>query len=228
MSQKFILELNKLGYELNKKQLKQLEDYFEFLVEYNEKVNLTNITEKEDVYIKHFLDSINIVRAHNFTNENILDVGAGAGFPSIPLLIVEPNINVTIIDSLNKRVVFLNKLINKIGVSATLIHGRAEEHMLKNHYDIVTARAVSNLRMLSELCMPFVKLNGIFIPLKGPKIDEEIQLSSNAIDILGGKLEKIVKYDLLGDQRNIPIIRKVKLTKKKYPRKFAKIKASPL
>ena len=156
MKEQFISQLKLIGITLNDKQITQFEDYFLQLIEWNKKMNLTTITEKEEVYIKHFLDSVYLTKICKLDKQRILDVGSGAGFPSIPLKIVFPDLQVTIIDSLNKRIQFLEDLTKKLGINATLIHGRAEEHTKREYYDIVTARAVANQSILSELCIPFV------------------------------------------------------------------------
>lgn len=214
--------------ELSEKQISQFEKYYELLVEWNEKINLTAITEKEMVYHKHFLDSLSLRRI--FKNEplTLLDVGSGAGFPSIPMKILFPEIRVTIIDALNKRINFLNILCNELSIEVELIHGRAEEFDKKNHFDFVTARAVANLTMLSELCIPFVKKNGYFISMKGPKYKEEINACTNAFSILGAELSNTVSYEILEEKKTLLLIKKVNETSNKYPRKFNKIKNKPL
>lgn len=228
MEKQFMEKLQEIGINLSEYQLKQFEIYFKLLEEWNQKINLTAIIEKNDVYIKHFFDSLCLVKAITITNQKILDVGSGAGFPSLPLKIIYPDLQVTIIDSLNKRIKFLEILCEGIGVDARLIHGRAEEHKFKNNYDIVTARAVANLRVLSEICIPFVKLEGKFIALKGPKHVEEIESSLNAFRLLGGVLEDVIVYDIDDQERSLVIVNKVEKTKKEYPRMFSKIKKSPL
>lgn len=226
--EKFYQLLSLEGITLNQKQKEQFEIYYNELIEWNTKVNLTAITEKEEVYIKHFYDSILLHKALKFTNQSILDVGSGAGFPSIPLKIVYPDINVTIIDSLNKRITFLNHLVEKLEIKATLIHGRAEEHELINHYDLVTARAVSNLRMLGELCIPFVKKSGYFLSLKGPKAKEELNESKTMLKKLNTKLEEVIEYQVEDGNRVLLVFQKIQNTNKKFPRRFSQIKSNPL
>ncbi len=228
MKNRFIEAVNDLGLDLSNKQLKQFERYFELLVEWNEKINLTAITEREEVFLKHFYDSLCLVKAVNLSNQTLLDVGSGAGFPSIPLKIVFPDLQITIIDALQKRIKFLGLLSKEIEIEVELIHGRAEEFANKNYYDLVTARAVANLQMLSELCIPFVKKDGYFISLKGPKYKEEIELCSNAFDILKVHLEDVVLYQIDNDNRSILKLRKYSESSNKYPRKFSKIKSKPL
>lgn len=228
----FIVELEKLNININNDMLNKFELYYNKLIEVNSYMNLTAITEHDQVYLKHFYDSLTITKAIKGDNYNILDVGAGAGFPSVPLAIVKPNINVTIIDSLNKRINFLNDLTKYIGIDNVLaIHARAEE-FIKNKresYDYVTARAVARLNVLAELCMPYVKVGGYFIALKGND-KEEIDEASNAIKVLGGKIEKIINFNLPDDQgeRNIVVIKKIKPSLTKYPRIFKTIKDKPL
>ncbi len=228
MEKMFQEQLSKLHITLNETQLKQFKIYYELLIAWNKKMNLTAITNQEDVYQKHFYDSIALVLSQPITNQTLLDVGSGAGFPSIPLKIIYPNLQVTIIDALQKRITFLTELTKQLGIEVALIHGRAEEYKRKNAFDIVTARAVANLQMLSELCIPFVKVNGVFLAMKGPKILEEIPLSSNAIRVLGGEIKDTTTYNINDSTHYILSIQKVTKTSKQYPRKFKDIKANPL
>ncbi|KFZ27254.1 MAG: Ribosomal RNA small subunit methyltransferase G [Candidatus Izimaplasma bacterium HR2] len=228
MREKFELLLNGLNIELTDKKYDQFIKYYELLVEWNSKINLTAITEFEDVFIKHFYDSLCLVKGIELSNQSLLDVGSGAGFPSIPLKIIFEDLDITIIDSLNKRINFLKILTESLNVNVKLIHGRAEEHKNKNYYDIVTARAVSHLQILSELCIPFVKREGFFIALKGTNYSEELEKSNKAFSILGGKFENIIEYSVEGLGRSLIIIKKVKETNSKYPRIYGKIKSSPL
>lgn len=228
----FIVELEKLNININNDMLNKFELYYNKLIEVNSYMNLTAITEHDQVYLKHFYDSLTIIKAIKGDNYKILDVGAGAGFPSVPLAIVKPNINVTIIDSLNKRINFLNDLTKYIGIDNVLaIHARAEEYIKnkRESYDYVTARAVARLNVLAELCMPYVKVGGYFIALKGND-KEEIDEASNAIKVLGGKIEEIINFNLPDDQgeRNIVVIKKIKPSLTKYPRIFKTIKDKPL
>ena len=222
-----------LKLNLSDDMLKNYEIYFNKLVEVNKYMNLTAITEHDEVYIKHFYDSLTLnLAVDTLSNIRICDVGAGAGFPSIPLAIARNDINVTIIDSLNKRINFLNDLINELKLTnVTALHFRAEDYAKDNResFDVVTARAVARLNMLAELCMPLVKVGGLFIAMKSDN-KEEIDEAKKAIDTLGGKIEDVIDLELPNNygKRAIVVIRKVKETNKKYPRQFAKIKERPL
>lgn len=219
------------GIILSELQIKQFQDYAEMLVEWNEKMNLTAITDMDEIYEKHFLDSI-LPSFDTKIQGTFCDVGAGAGFPSIPLKIIYPELSVTIVETLGKRITFLEALCRKLDLKdVTLIHARAEDYA-KDHresFDIVSARAVANLTMLSELCIPLVKLGGSFLALKGANGDEEYELAKKAILILGCKLKQRDEKQLLdGSTRVNFIFEKVKATPQKYPRAFAKIKKNPL
>lgn len=214
--------------ELSEKQLNQFKKYFEILVEWNDKINLTAITEEEQVYYKHFVDSLSLRTVIPAEGVTLLDVGSGAGFPSLPMKILYPNIEVTIIDALKKRTNFLRLLCNELDIKVEIIHGRAEEFDRRNQFDFVTARAVANLNMLSELCIPFVKKEGYFISMKGPKYKEEVSNCKNAFDILSAKLEDTKTYEILGEEKTLLLIKKIADTSSKYPRKFNKIKNKPL
>lgn len=220
--------LSLLEIEITNEQYNQFVKYFELLVEWNEKINLTAITDEEGVFIKHFYDSLCLVKAVDLNNQTLLDVGSGAGFPSIPLKIIYPNLKITIIDALNKRIKFLELLTKELGVEVELIHGRAEEYKRKHCFDIVTGRAVANMRMLSELCIPFAKVGGKFFAMKGSKAKEELEESKHAIDELGGHLINDIEYEVAEQKRHILVIDKVKKTPQKYPRRFNKIKSNPL
>ncbi|WP_019157220.1 16S rRNA (guanine(527)-N(7))-methyltransferase RsmG [Robertmurraya massiliosenegalensis] len=215
------------GVTLSSEQLAQYETYYHTLVEWNEKMNLTAITEKEDVYLKHFYDSITASFYYDFNRSTSLcDVGAGAGFPSIPIKIAFPELRITIVDSLNKRITFLEHLAKQLKLdNVRFIHDRAEtfgqnkEH--RETYDIVTARAVARLSVLSELCLPLTKVGGTFIAMKAASAKEEIDAGKKAIATLGGKIEELHSFQLPIEEseRNIVIIKKEKPTPKKYPRK---------
>lgn len=229
----FIEQLKQYNINLNKSQLEQFERYYELLVEWNEKMNLTNITEKEDVYLKHFYDSLTLSFYYPLKDEHICDIGAGAGFPSIPLKIAFPDIKITIVDSLNKRITFLNHLIKELGLeNVEAVAERAEDYALKyrEQFDIVSARAVARLNILDELCLPLTKINGYFITLKGSQGEIELAECQNGIKKLGGKVEQIQKFTLPEheDQRINIYIKKISATPKAYPRMFAKIKKNPL
>lgn len=229
----FVKNVKELGIEINDKQLKQLEKYYELLIEWNEKINLTGITKKEDVYLKHFYDSLTIQKIIDLNDvETLCDVGTGAGFPGLVLKIVFPNLKVTLLDALNKRINFLNDVIEKLELKdIETIHSRSEDYALKNRekFDVVTARAVASLPVLMELCVPLIKENGFFIPLKA-NITEEKLLSKNAILKLSLKEVDEVKFILPVEKSNRCLIKylKEKKTEKKYPRKFSEIKKRPL
>lgn len=230
--QQFIQALKDKGIDLTTKQRQQFSLYYKTLVEWNEKMNLTAITDKEEVYLKHFYDSISIAFDFPFHQQSIVDVGAGAGFPSIPLKIIYPNLKVTIVDSLTKRITFLQHLFSVLEIDNCLaVCARAEEFAVekREYFDVAMARAVAKLTILDELCLPLVKVNGYFLALKGLKAHEEIAQANKGIVILGGILEKQVSFVLTNDnKRTNIIIKKVKVTPKKYPRTFAKIKKQPL
>lgn len=211
----------------------QFEQYYNFLVQENEKYNLTNITNKEEVYIKHFFDSIQLDKVIDMNKINTLcDVGSGAGFPSIPLKIMYPHLKITIIEPTLKRCNFLNQLIELLELKdVTVINGRAEcQSEYRNYFDIVCARAVANLRILSELCIPLVKVNGSFLTMKGSTFQEELNESQHAIKELDSIITKIYEYDLLNNNGHHCIIeiKKMKQTNNKYPRNYSTIKKKPL
>lgn len=229
----FEIELNKLGLKVSKEQLYQFNRYYELLIEWNEKINLTSITEKADVYLKHFYDSATIVKVIDLEKEKTLcDIGTGAGFPGIVLKILFPNLKVTLIDALEKRIKFLNIVINELNLKdIETIHARSEEYGVKNRekFDIVTARAVASLPVLMEYCVPLVKTGKFFIPMKA-NISQEIILSENAIKQLNLKIIKKEEFFLPYENSNRTIILylKEKATSKIYPRKNSDIKKRPL
>ncbi len=230
--EEFIRLLETKGIFLKEFQIKQFQQYFKTLIEWNKKMNLTAITDEEEVYLKHFYDSLTIAFDFDFNNQSIIDVGAGAGFPSIPLKIVYPDLKITIVDSLTKRITFLNHLFQELALSdCKAISVRAEEYAKDNREkcDIVMARAVAKLNILDELCLPLVKVGGYFLALKGLKADEELNEAKKGISILGGKVEKVVDFTLTNDNhRSNIVIKKIKATPNKFPRMFAKIKKQPL
>lgn len=231
--QEFYMRLKEKGIILTERQQAQFEKYYEILIEWNQKMNLTAIIDKEDVYLKHFYDSITIAFDFPFSSQTIIDVGAGAGFPSIPLKIVYPQLKVTIVDSLNKRITFLNHLFEQLQLKdCQAIASRAEDYAKEHREsaDLVMARAVARLNILDELCLPLVKVNGYFLSLKGKKAKEELTEAQKGIQLLGGEMISNVEFTLANhdDQRSNIIIRKIKATPKKYPRPFAKIKKQPL
>lgn len=235
----FTAALAKQGITLSQTQLEQFNQYFERLVETNQHLNLTTITDRPDVYLKHFYDSVTPafyvpeLRTEALT---LCDVGAGAGFPSLPLKILFPQLKVTIVDSLNKRINFLKALIDELGLTDVVVyHARAEEFGGKRSehreaYDVVTARAVARMSVLSELCLPLVKLHGQFIALKAQQTENELTQSNQAIALLGGKLALDQAFELpeSGDERHIVVVDKVKPTPKRYPRKAGTPNKEPL
>lgn len=207
----------------------QYKIFIDYLLEVNAHTNLTTITDIDEIKIKHIKDSLSVLDLIK-ENDKVLDIGSGAGFPGIPLA-VEKEIDLTLIDSVNKKVNFMNQVIEKIDLkNARAIHSRAEDFAKDNRekYDVVVSRAVANMTTLSELCLPFVKVGGIFIALKGPKADEELEEAKNAIKILGGKVIDIERFHLSGNERANIIVKKIHPTKHKYPRAKNLPKTKPL
>ncbi|SEK76153.1 16S rRNA (guanine527-N7)-methyltransferase [Pseudobutyrivibrio ruminis] len=220
---------------LDDKQINQLDLFYEMLVEKNKVMNLTAITEFDEVIVKHFADSLSIGKVMPSNINTVCDLGTGAGFPGIPMAIVYPNIQFTLIDSLNKRIKFLQEVVDALGLkNVTLIHARAEEagrnKLYREHFDLVVSRAVANISTLSEYCLPLVKLNGYFISFKSGDIKEEVSLSENAIQKLGGSMEEPVYFSLPDTDisRSFIIIDKKKSTPKAYPRKAGTPSKEPL
>lgn len=234
--EQFIQALKEQGIELSEKQIQQFRRYFEILVEWDEKMNLTAITDEPSVYLKHFYDSISASFHFDFTKvTTVCDVGAGAGFPSLPIKICYPHLHITIVDSLNKRIQFLNHLSDEIGLDhVEFVHARAEEFGQNSQYrekfELVTARAVARLSVLSELCLPLVKEGGQFLALKAASGDDELKDAKKAITVLGGKLVHHVAFELPIEEseRTIYVFDKVKATPKKYPRKPGTPNKSPI
>lgn len=236
MNYKIENNLQKIGMKLDDIKIRQFDEYYRMLVEWNKVMNLTGITEYEDVWEKHYIDSLSIVKIQNMDHfEKLIDVGTGAGFPGIPLKIAFPHLKVTLLDSLNKRIHFLNAVIDRLELKDIYtIHGRAEDYAkqetYREQYDVCVSRAVANLATLSEYCLPYVKIGGMFIPYKSGGIDDEIVDSEKAVKILGGKLLKVEKFELPGTDigRSLVQIEKVKNTGNKYPRKAGMPSKEPI
>ena len=234
--EEFYVHLADLGFPLTDRQKEQYERYFELLVEWNEKINLTAITDKDEVYLKHFYDSIAPILQGLIENQPIrlLDIGAGAGFPSLPMKILFPELDVTIIDSLNKRINFLHLLAEELGLSEVhFYHGRAEDFAqdkaFRAQFDLVTARAVARMQVLSELTIPYLKVGGRLLALKASNAPEELEEAKNALNILFSKVEDNLQYELPnGDPRYITVVEKKKETPNKYPRKAGMPNKRPL
>lgn len=218
--------------EISSQQAEQFSQYADLLVDWNSKVNLTAITEPTEIVHKHFIDSLYLL-GHISDGQSLVDVGTGAGFPSIPCLIANPTIQLTMVESLGKRVRFLETVIETLQLQADSITGRAEEvannPQCREQFDVATARAVANLSILCELCMPYVKVGGKFVALKGPSGNDELKSARQGIKLLGGEVSDIINYssDTLGD-RTIVVVQKISQTSTKYPRMYGKIKKSPL
>lgn len=236
--QQFIQELSKHNFKITKEQEEQFKIYFKELIETNKVVNLTRITEEGDVYLKHFFDSVTPLFTFGEVfkdGSSLCDVGAGAGFPSIPLKILMPSLKVTIVDSLAKRLKFLESLIKKLNLSdVELVHGRAEDvgqnPKYREKFDLVTARAVANMTVLCEYCLPLVKNGGYFVALKGPKAADELTDSQKALSVLGGKLIRDEELTLpdSDEERTLVLVEKVKNTPKKYPRQAGTPRRKPI
>lgn len=232
----FVKKCSDLGISLSDKQIEQFLNYYELLVEWNSFMNLTAITDFDEVILKHFVDSISLCKYISFQHgDTLIDIGTGAGFPGIPIKIICPDCKITLLDSLNKRINFLNTVIEQLHLTDIItIHGRAEdiaktkEH--RENYNYAISRAVANLSTLSELCIPFVKQNGYFISYKSEKGNEELLEAKNAIEILGGSVDKQISYQLPDSDlsRNLILIRKRNITPKKYPRKAGIPSKEPL
>ena len=225
-----------VGLDLTENQYNQFIMYMRLLQEWNEKINLTAITEDEEVIKKHFIDCIKAFKSNAVKNaKTVIDVGTGAGFPGLPIAIMNPNIKITLLDSLNKRINFLDTVIAKLGLKNVItIHSRAEDGARKpefrENFDVATSRAVANMAVLSEFCLPYVKLNGYFVALKGPAVDEEISDGKKAISTLGGELENIIEVNIEESdlKHNIVEIKKVRKCPKTYPRKAGTINKKPI
>lgn len=228
--------VEKLNISLTEDQLDEFKRYKELLLEWNQKINITAITDEKEVDIKHFLDSLtpNITKLFD-GSKSIIDVGTGGGFPGLPLKILNKDLDVTLLDSLNKRIVFLKEVIDALNLEGVdAIHGRAEElsrtEEYRERYDVCISRAVASLDTLSEYCLPFVKEKGYFIAMKGPEVEEEVELSRKAIDKLGGKMVRVEKIGLPCSDiyHSLVVVKKIKKTPAKYPRGAGKPKKKPL
>ncbi len=234
MKDYLVKNLAEMGIELTEIQLEQFNKYYELLIEWNKKINLTRITEPEEVAVKHFADSLSLLDCYEIPQgAKVIDVGTGAGFPGIPLKIACPDIKLTLLDSLNKRLIFLEEVCDSLGIEADIVHLRAEEGgrkpQLRENFDIAVSRAVARLNVLSEYCLPYVKKGGDFIAMKGPDPQEEISEGEIAIEKLGGKIDQVVEFYLPDDSgRTIVIVGKDKNTPKQYPRQGTKIKDKPI
>lgn len=220
---------------VDRKELDLFEKYYDILIEWNHKFNLTAVTGRDDVYVKHFTDSIALAHYMDLSGKKILDVGSGAGFPGIPLAIIHDDCNIVLIDSLNKRVGFLDTVISSLGLSnVTAVCDRAEElghdDNFREQFDVVTSRAVAGLNILSEYCLPFVCDGGMFVSYKGSSVDEELSVSDNALSVLGGTIETVEKYNIpfTDIPRSLIFIRKSSATPDKYPRHAGRPLKKPL
>lgn len=234
----FAEELANYGFKLSSKQKEQFATYYNKLIEFNKKVNLTRITDKNEVYLKHFFDSITPLLEFSdlFKGEKSLcDVGAGAGFPSLPIKILCPDLSITIVYSLGKRLKFLDELVSDLSLDkVTLVHSRAEDagqnKNLREKFDLVTGRAVARMSVLSEYCLPLAKVDGYLVALKGPKAQDELAEAKNAIEVLGGSVKEVKELTLpdTDDERTLIVVKKVKATPKKYPRQAGTPNRKPL
>ncbi len=222
------------GIEITREQADKFERYYSLLSEWNNKINLTAITREEEVAVKHFEDSLALLKYFNAgKNAAVIDVGTGAGFPGIPLKIVRGDINLTLLDSLNKRLLFLDEVCKSLNISAERIHSRAEDAGQRAEYremfDVAVSRAVARLNLLCELCLPLVRPGGYFVSMKGANAEQEAEEAQNAVALLGGKFADIKEYALSdGSRRTLFIIEKTAKTPKAYPRRGAKLKSKPL
>lgn len=230
MKKTLTAELPTLGLSLRENQIDRLCRFGQLLLQQNQVMNLTAITEPTAVARLHFLDSLALLREEALAGKTLIDIGCGAGFPGVPLAIAEPTLRVTLLDSLQKRVNWLKTILPELGVDATCVAARAEEYVAEHReaYDVATSRAVARLNILSELCLPYVKVGGKFLALKGAMAQAEADEAKTAIEALGGRLSEIREYPVGEATHRIVVVEKVRPTPKAYPRKFAKIKQQPL
>jgi 16S rRNA (guanine527-N7)-methyltransferase len=224
------------GIDFSEHKYNQFIKYMRLLQEWNEKINLTAITEDEEIVKKHFIDCIKAFKSEAIKNaNNIIDVGTGAGFPGLPIAIMNPNVQVTLLDSLNKRINFLNLVVEELGLkNVKTIHSRAEDGArnkeLREKFDVATSRAVANMVVLSEYCLPYVKVKGYFVALKGPAIEEELKDGQKAINVLGGEFKNIIEVNIEKSDlnHNIVEVKKIKQCPKIYPRKAGTVNKNPI
>ena len=230
MKHTLMAELPTLGLSLREDQIDRLCRFGQLLLKQNQVMNLTAITEPTAVARLHFLDSLALLREEALAGKTLIDIGCGAGFPGVPLAIAEPTLRVTLLDSLQKRVNWLKTILPELGVDATCVAARAEEYVAEHReaYDVATSRAVARLNILSELCLPYVKVGGKFLALKGAMAQAEADEAKTAIEAMGGRLAEIREYPVGEAIHRIVVVEKVRPTPKAYPRKFAKIKQQPL
>ncbi len=221
-------EARLLGLSLSEEQLAQCERFSDALLEKNKVMNLTAITEPESVARLHFADCLALLTVEEFRGKRVIDVGCGAGFPGVPLKLGEPTIELTLLDSLQKRVNWLRETLEALAVPAECVAARAEEYGHREEFDIAVSRAVARLNVLCELCLPFVKVGGCFIAMKAASAQEEIDEAKRAVSLLGGKVERVVSYSVGEAEHRAVVIRKLRPTPAAYPRRFSKIKQSPL
>ena len=231
----FLKILSEWNIRISDKQMDLFERYYKLLVSWNEKINLTAVTEKDDVFIKHFADSIALIRYADLSGKRILDIGTGAGFPGVPISIMCPGCSIVLADSLNKRIRFLDELVEDLELDDIItVHGRAEDlafdKRFREGFDVVVSRAVANMSVLSEYCLPFVKPGGVFVSYKGASVDEELSDAKNAISVLCGTVDRVEKYSIPFTEydRSLCFINKVACTDNKYPRKAGTPSKDPL
>ena len=228
MKQTLLAECARLDIPLSEAQAEQFCQFGNALIEQNKVMNLTAITDPGAVAKLHFADCLALLKIHDLKNKTLIDVGCGAGFPGVPLKLGEPTLRLTLLDSLQKRVNWLRQTMETMGIEAECVASRAEDFGHRESFDVATSRAVARLNILAELCLPFVKVGGVFLAMKAAAAEEELQEAKKAIAVLGGRPEQVAEYEIEGAPRRVLVIRKVKPTPAQYPRRFAKIKQNPL